>query len=874
MTETAPSPSNSLMKRLIPIGLLACLSLLGASSASAQQPQIGVQFLGRASTTAPANPGLLQQDIAGAVPQQNWNLIDDAFDPSFTTPFNGTTSVLSDSNIVSTAGVTLTFAASDSWNDNVASTSITTPNAILLNGTIKSTIAQPTESFQFNNVPEGQYDLYVYTTVDGAGWEAAVADGDNITTYYIKEWEQFYDTNTLVRATNTNPNGTFDTGSYVKLSNLGTYGRGTIGATVTKIGNVSGQNGTGVAGLELVPAGAAQVNTTPLSFLVQPISRRGADGTNDVTFTSLERGPAFYRQWLMNGTAIAGETNSTYTPNPISIATMQGAKISITASNNLNSITSSNATLTVGQLITVNGAQVLNGGAVTITQQPQPATEVAVRSGPATFSVAATSSFIGDASGAAPPINYQWESAPKGSTTFTPITSATNTSYRTPVLQLTDDGTQFRAVVTASDANVNSSVALLTVLPNTNPPVATAGAIINNAGVVEVGVSFDEQVDPATVVQGNFALSSGTITGFKLATNSYLTYAAAILETTGLTPGTAYTLTAHGVTDLSGNVLPSTNLSFTVPAGVQWAEIGSPPAPGQVIPVGKDGFDILNGGRQEWNSYDEVDMAYVKKTNDFDVKVQVIYIEPASEWTRCGLVARNWLDIGNKSDAGGTDINSTNHLCSAYAQTHVNGTLDLKDTGIWPASDPVQIANGASNNNHEQNERLAAGSATTAWLTGTSGGPPDFPNNVWLRLARVGTVITGYSSTDGVIWNNQGTTTLTDQTNVMYVGTSLSVETGNIWGGNWNVFTSPFDPQYDRLFVAQFRGFGDYTAAVQAPTIIISKAGSALTITFTGSTLQQSPKVGPGATWSPVTGATSPYPVPTSSSAMFFRALQ
>jgi hypothetical protein len=410
------------------------------------------------------------------------------------------------------------------------------------------------------------------------------------------------------------------------------------------------------------------------------------------------------------------------------------------------------------------------------------------------------------------------------------------------------------------------------------------GAIAKNNGTstsaIEVGVSFDEQVDPNTLVQGNFSLDSGSITSLKVATNSYVTYQSAILETTGLTPGSTHTLTAKGVTDLSGNVLKSTNISFTVPTGVYWAEIGAPPAPGQVIPVGKDGFDILNGGRQEWNSYDEVDMAYVAKTNDFDVKVQVIYVEPASQWTRCGLVARNWLDIGNQSDDNGKSANSTNHLFSAYAQTHVNGNQDLKDTGLWPASDPQQPQAGASNNSHEQNQRLTAGAATTGpWgtpLVSIPAGIPNFPD-VWLRLARQGANLHGYSSGDGVTWVDQGTTTLTDQTNVMYVGTSLSVETGNIWnGGNntFNVFTSGFDPQYDRLFVAQFRNFGDFASTIPSnPTVSIT-GGASLTITFTGSTLEQSPTVGASATWTTVTGATSPYTVPKGSSTMFFRAKQ
>jgi hypothetical protein len=106
----------------------------------------------------------------------------------------------------------------------------------------------------------------------------------------------------------------------------------------------------------------------------------------------------------------------------------------------------------------------------------------------------------------------------------------------------------------------------------------------------------------------------------------------------------------------------------------------------------------------------------------------------------------------------------------------------------------------------------------------------------------------------------------------MYVGVSLSAETGNIWGGNFNVFTQPFNPTYDRLFLGQLRNFGDFAAGTPAPTVKISQSGGNLTITFTGSKLQQSATA--NGTYSDISGATSPYPVPKTSAVMFFRAVQ
>ena len=97
-----------------------------------------------------------------------------------------------------------------------------------------------------------------------------------------------------------------------------------------------------------------------------------------------------------------------------------------------------------------------------------------------------------------------------------------------------------------------------------------------------------------------------------------------------------------------------------------WADTGTPKRPGQVVPVGPDGFDVLNGGRQEWSSYDEATIAYVKKTNDFDVKVQLVYAEPGSQWTRVGLQARNNLNVGESPDD--RNLTGAGSTASAYAQ--------------------------------------------------------------------------------------------------------------------------------------------------------------------------------------------------------------
>jgi hypothetical protein len=332
--------------------------MLCLQQASAQLPQVAVQFQGRdqyaaadASGNQPPENPLLQNITAGVVPQQNWNPIDNQY--GFIVANAGTTGGLWDSNLNPTS-VTLTFEGNDSWDNDVNPTNLTTGNALMMNGIIKSSASGGVPAtFEFDNVPEGQYDLYVYMDMNGDNTIAKVWDADTINTFYIREQHQFYDTNSFVQSTATNVADATNIANYVKFSNLGTYGRGKIGVLAQW---VSGNDGIGISGLELVPAGAAQANTVPISILTQPGNRRVLAGDTNVTFSVTSRGPVFTYQWLTNGVPVPGETNSSILALPI-VSTDNGTAYSVVLSNNVNSITSSNAIVTVGHLVSVPGIQ-------------------------------------------------------------------------------------------------------------------------------------------------------------------------------------------------------------------------------------------------------------------------------------------------------------------------------------------------------------------------------------------------------------------------------------------------------------------------------------------------------------------------------------
>jgi hypothetical protein len=193
--------------------------------------------------------------VAGVVQVANWINVNQT--ATLPTENKGTTLPLNNAAGAVTP-VTLTFDANDSWNNDVDPATITTGNAWMMNGVIKQQNTNTSATFTFNNVPNGQYDAYVYITSNNDNVALDISDNNSGDTYYVKAVHQFYNNDAFVQATNRIPAGPRDTGSYVKLSNVSTSGgRLTIGAKY-----VSGGDGLGIAGIQIVtPQGTTVVGT-------------------------------------------------------------------------------------------------------------------------------------------------------------------------------------------------------------------------------------------------------------------------------------------------------------------------------------------------------------------------------------------------------------------------------------------------------------------------------------------------------------------------------------------------------------------------------------------------------------------------------------
>src|SRR5437763_12550883 len=174
---------------------------------------------------------------------------------------------------------------------------------------------------------------------------------------------------------------------------------------------------------------------TAPSITTQPANQTVTVGQT-ATFTVVAAGTApLGYQWQKNGTAISRATSASYT-TPATTSADSGAQFVVVVSNSAGSATSNAATLTV------------SATAVAPTITTPPANETVTVGQTATFTVVATGTT---------PLGYQWQK------NGTAIRGATSASYTTPATTSTDNGAQFRVVVSNVAGNVTSNAATLTV---------------------------------------------------------------------------------------------------------------------------------------------------------------------------------------------------------------------------------------------------------------------------------------------------------------------------------------------------------------------------------------------------------------------------
>ena len=322
---------------------------------------VSVSFEGRDNNSNPLPVG--PAEIAGVVSATEWNNVNDK---STTPAENGTTAPLVDSAGAATP-ITLTFAASDSWNNDTDPTTIKTGSAHMMNGIIK--VADPngatgnTATFTFDNLPDGGYDVYVYMNENGDGTQLNIDDG-GATTFYVTETHQFTDSSAFILAQNTTDpdtaGGTRDVGNYVKFT-----GETATSLTIT-VTHILNSDGCGIAGFQIVqPSGPTLYLPATIAITAQPqpiTVTEGRSGTLSVAATTTSAYGLTY-QWKKGGVVIPGATSSSY-KLPVQQLSDNNAQYTVDLSAlGASTVTSSPVTVTV--IADTVPPQLLSAGSLT-----------------------------------------------------------------------------------------------------------------------------------------------------------------------------------------------------------------------------------------------------------------------------------------------------------------------------------------------------------------------------------------------------------------------------------------------------------------------------------------------------------------------------
>jgi hypothetical protein len=199
--------------------------------------------------------------------------------------------------------------------------------------------------------------------------------------------------------------------------------------------------------------------------------------------------------------------------------------------------------------------------AVAIDPAIRPNAGIAIQPQPQTIEENHTATFSVLLTNTGGNVAYQWQ-VDTGSG-FTDIPGALQSSYTTPVQPIGNNGHQYRVIAYMPALVITSSTAGLTVQTDATAPLVQRASGTRDLNVVRI--TFNELMDAASV--GNAANYSITDTnGANPLTLGTATLSSdgrtVIIPTSAQTPGTVYRVSVQGVTDLKGNPMASTNLTF------------------------------------------------------------------------------------------------------------------------------------------------------------------------------------------------------------------------------------------------------------------------------------------------------------------------
>ncbi|NGO38758.1 hypothetical protein G4L39_05030 [Limisphaera ngatamarikiensis] len=321
-----------------------------------------------------------------------------------------------------------------------------------------------------------------------------------------------------------------------------------------------------------------------------------------------------------------------------------------------------------------------------------------------------------------------------------PVAGATNTWFTLEPTSPADDGSTvfLRAfnVVTGQVHSVTSSVAVLHVVPDTNPPVLLT---VWASGRSQVVATFSEPVEPSGALDPTHYAVLGTHGPVEVASVELSGSGDQVRLSTAtpLSVGESCTLILSGITDraAAANPLPPDTVARFSVTGFEVKELGGAGLL-RMVEAASNGLQITTRGRGWDEAGDEGGFLCQPVTGDFDLRVRVNSLGFVNVATGAGLMLREDSAPGARS--AGVMATPTLHGCYFLV-------------------------------------RNAPGAQVTR-----SGHFPANPGATWLRLRRTGNQIEGFAGPDGLHWMSLGTASM-DLPETVQVGLAVASASTSQW---------------------------------------------------------------------------------------------
>ena len=423
-----------------------------------------------------------------------------------------------------------------------------------------------------------------------------------------------------------------------------------------------------------------------------------------------------------------------------------GSRESSVAPNSIPLYTARENLSPVGESIFLRAVQVaINNGAapatdpnapIVFTQQPANAT--VLQTLPVTFSAVVTG---------AGPRTLQWQRDTGDGVTFTNIPDAstvfTGTSITLTNVSVDDNNARFRVDAFNAQGTVVSSIATLTVTPDTAPPVPLSATTFDG---VNLTICFNELLETNSAMEvlnykvEDVAPVSATVRPDGRTVDLALSQPVA---------SDTFPVSVEFVLDRAGNSILTAAVFTGRRSALTSMVVGTVNPPGNVSSCASNVYVITAGGIDLTAAADNLHFLYQTVDGDFDARVRVLSLERGDR-----------LETTSKA------------ILAARASTNAtDAAVNVFITPSYPADDNVVSS-----------ARLDAGASTTNSLGGAAGnGLP----NAWLRITREGDVFTTYRSTNGTDWLQLGSTTAN-------LGPSAAVGMGVVSHRNARTVTASF----------------------------------------------------------------------------------